>query len=153
MRPPIHGHCVPAFAKVGEAFAASFNGDAQIGACVAIVLDGAPVVDLWGGWRDPAREHASWCSIHSQVGNPGSSSAFSPSPSRSRASSTVASRQRRWKIRSTISPRLSSSVSAPSAFRTSRRSPRFFIQERKWDVRLDVIANNDGFSLRYTHPK
>ena len=58
MRPPIHGHCAPAFAKVGEAFAASFDGDAQIGACVAIVLGGAPVVDLWGGWQDRARERA-----------------------------------------------------------------------------------------------
>ena len=55
MRPPIHGYCDPAFAKVGEAFAASFDGEAQVGACVAIVIDGRAAVDLWAGWRDAAR--------------------------------------------------------------------------------------------------
>ena len=54
MRPPIHGHCEPAFSRVAEAFAASFDGQAQGGACVAIVIDGQPQVDLWAGWRDAA---------------------------------------------------------------------------------------------------
>jgi CubicO group peptidase (beta-lactamase class C family) len=55
MRPVIQGHCESAFSKVAEAFAASLEGDAQIGACVAVVVDGHPVVDLWAGWRDAAR--------------------------------------------------------------------------------------------------
>ena len=57
MRPTIHGHCAPEFAAVHAAFAASFDGAAHLGACVAIVLAGEPVVDLWAGWRDAAGEH------------------------------------------------------------------------------------------------
>jgi CubicO group peptidase (beta-lactamase class C family) len=54
----IAGHCDPRFAPVRAAFAEGFapGGTASdLGACVAVVVDGRPVVDLWGGWADPAR--------------------------------------------------------------------------------------------------
>lgn len=53
--PRIDGHCDPRFAPVREAFARNFEGGGEIGAAVGVVIDGAPVVDLWGGHADPAR--------------------------------------------------------------------------------------------------
>ncbi|RJQ12599.1 MAG: class A beta-lactamase-related serine hydrolase [Dehalococcoidia bacterium] len=53
--PAIHGDCDPRFARVREEFARNFAERGDVGAAVSIVLDGAPVVDLWAGWRDAAR--------------------------------------------------------------------------------------------------
>jgi CubicO group peptidase (beta-lactamase class C family) len=50
--PPVGGHCDPRFEKVRRAFEASFAD--EVGAAVAVTLDGEPVVDLWGGWADEA---------------------------------------------------------------------------------------------------
>ncbi|MFI1255335.1 serine hydrolase domain-containing protein [Streptomyces netropsis] len=36
-------------------FADSLHSGADVGASVAVYLDGEPVVDLWGGYADPAR--------------------------------------------------------------------------------------------------
>ena len=47
----IHGTCNERFAGVQEAFAANLNTGKDIGASVAVFLDGEPVVDLWGGIR------------------------------------------------------------------------------------------------------
>jgi len=47
--PPIHGHCEPQFEPVRAAFAANFAQGAEVGASVAVTLDGKPVVDLWAG--------------------------------------------------------------------------------------------------------
>jgi CubicO group peptidase (beta-lactamase class C family) len=57
---PIGGVCDPKFSAVEEAFRRNMaEGDPEcgeeLGACVAIVIDGEPVVDLWGGYRDAAR--------------------------------------------------------------------------------------------------
>jgi CubicO group peptidase (beta-lactamase class C family) len=52
---PIYGICEPRFAEVRELFLRSFQIGTEIGAAVAIVLDGKCVVDLWGGHYDPAR--------------------------------------------------------------------------------------------------
>ncbi|MBL8381974.1 MAG: beta-lactamase family protein [Burkholderiales bacterium] len=52
---PIRGHCAEAFAPVRDAFAASLADGFALGACVAVVRDGAAVVDLWAGHRDAAR--------------------------------------------------------------------------------------------------
>lgn len=52
---PIEGTCDPRFATVQQAFADNFALRGEIGAAVALVIDGRPVVDLWGGWRDAAR--------------------------------------------------------------------------------------------------
>ena len=51
----ISGHCDSAFARVRDAFAASFADGFAIGACVAVVIKGEAVVDLWAGQRDAAR--------------------------------------------------------------------------------------------------
>ena len=52
MPTPIDGRCDPRFAAVREAFAQNFADRGEVGAAVAISIDGRPVVDLWGGWAD-----------------------------------------------------------------------------------------------------
>jgi len=51
---PIHGECQSRFAAVRDQFEKNFEG-VEIGAAVAITLDGEPVVDLWGGHVDRER--------------------------------------------------------------------------------------------------
>ncbi|MFE1749385.1 serine hydrolase domain-containing protein [Streptomyces anandii] len=53
--PQVHGHCDPRFAAVRTAFEDNFRDRAELGAAVAVTVDGETVVDLWGGWADPAR--------------------------------------------------------------------------------------------------
>jgi CubicO group peptidase (beta-lactamase class C family) len=48
----IHGSCDDSFAPVKEAFAGNLNTGKDIGASVALFIDGQPVVDLWGGYFD-----------------------------------------------------------------------------------------------------
>ena len=48
----IHGTCHDQFALVREAFAHNLNTGQDIGASVAVFVDGEPVVDLWGGYFD-----------------------------------------------------------------------------------------------------
>ena len=45
---PIHGECAPRFAKVRDVFEKNFGNGVEIGAAVAVTLDGESVVDLWG---------------------------------------------------------------------------------------------------------
>jgi CubicO group peptidase (beta-lactamase class C family) len=52
----IDGNCDAAFRRVRDAFAANFDGGDEIGAAVAVTIDGKPVADLWGGHADPARK-------------------------------------------------------------------------------------------------
>ncbi|GGP68394.1 serine hydrolase domain-containing protein [Streptomyces sindenensis] len=51
----IHGHCDDRFAGVRDAFEENFTERGELGAAVTVLVDGAPVVDLWGGWADAAR--------------------------------------------------------------------------------------------------
>ncbi|MEU1408919.1 serine hydrolase domain-containing protein [Streptomyces sp. NPDC005728] len=51
----VHGHCDARFAAVREAFEENFRERGELGAAVAVTVDGATVVDLWGGWADAAR--------------------------------------------------------------------------------------------------
>ncbi|GGJ06068.1 serine hydrolase domain-containing protein [Streptomyces brasiliensis] len=51
----VHGHCDARFAAVRQAFEENFRDRDELGAAVAVTVDGEPVVDLWGGWADPAR--------------------------------------------------------------------------------------------------
>ncbi|MCZ0204616.1 serine hydrolase [Streptomyces sp. UMAF16] len=51
----IHGHCDPRFTAVREAFEENFRARGELGAAVAVTVAGETVVDLWGGWADPAR--------------------------------------------------------------------------------------------------
>lgn len=51
----IHGSCLPGFEPVRAAFAANFADRDELGAAVAVVRGGQPVVDLWAGHADPER--------------------------------------------------------------------------------------------------
>ena len=51
----ISGTCADRFAKVKDAFAANFAAHGDVGASVAVVMDGELMVDLWGGFQDTAR--------------------------------------------------------------------------------------------------
>ena len=51
----VHGTCDERFSSMRELLAASLGSGADVGASVAVVLDGEAVVDLWGGWADEAR--------------------------------------------------------------------------------------------------
>ena len=51
----IQGRVHPRYAKVGDAFAEQLRSGSELGAAVAIHVDGEPVVDLFAGWADPAR--------------------------------------------------------------------------------------------------
>ena len=50
----VHGSCDERFTAVREALALNLDGD-ELGASVAVDLDGETVVDLWGGFRDQER--------------------------------------------------------------------------------------------------
>ncbi len=51
----IHGHIEPGFDAVGEALARSFAEHGEVGASLAIVVDGRPKVDIWAGHMDRDR--------------------------------------------------------------------------------------------------
>ncbi len=53
--PTIHGTCADQFAEVREALSSTLAEGLDVGASVAVFLDGEPVVDLWGGHTDPER--------------------------------------------------------------------------------------------------
>ena len=50
----VHGSCDERFAGVRDALAQQLDGD-ELGASVAVDLDGETVVDVWGGFRDADR--------------------------------------------------------------------------------------------------
>ncbi len=58
MSSAIWGACDQRFMPVREVFADAFRSGAEVGAAVAVTLDGSPVVDLWGGFADQARSRA-----------------------------------------------------------------------------------------------
>ena len=51
----VHGECDERFAGVRSLLQGNLQRGADVGASVAITLDGEMVVDLWGGWADEAR--------------------------------------------------------------------------------------------------
>lgn len=51
----VTGHCDPAFEAVRDAFVANFDAGLELGASLAIGVDGRNVVDLWGGHLDVTR--------------------------------------------------------------------------------------------------
>jgi CubicO group peptidase (beta-lactamase class C family) len=51
----ISGACDPQFAAVRDTLAENFAERGELGAAVAVYYEGEKVVDLWGGWMDPAR--------------------------------------------------------------------------------------------------
>jgi CubicO group peptidase (beta-lactamase class C family) len=54
----ISGFCDERFSAVREQFETNFIERGEVGACVSIMIDGEPVVDLWGGARD--RDGTPW---------------------------------------------------------------------------------------------
>lgn len=51
----IDGYCAPEFWELKAVFAENFVSGSELGASLAIEIDGRVAVDLWGGWMDPAR--------------------------------------------------------------------------------------------------
>ncbi|HEX2848977.1 MAG TPA: serine hydrolase domain-containing protein [Acidimicrobiales bacterium] len=54
---PVEGRCDARFRAVRDAFERNFIEHRELGAAVCVIVDGDPVVDLAGGWRDEARSH------------------------------------------------------------------------------------------------
>ncbi len=54
----IAGTCDPRFAAVAEAFRENAAHRGELGAAVAVLVDGRAVVELWGGWADADRTRA-----------------------------------------------------------------------------------------------
>jgi CubicO group peptidase (beta-lactamase class C family) len=55
MSATIHGTCDPRFTRVRDVFAQNFEERNEVGAAVALVVDGKPVLDLWAGHADQMR--------------------------------------------------------------------------------------------------
>src|SRR6185295_3577277 len=53
--PTIHGSCDARFTRVREVFAQNFRERDEVGAAVAVLVDGRPVLDLWAGHADQMR--------------------------------------------------------------------------------------------------
>jgi CubicO group peptidase (beta-lactamase class C family) len=51
----IQGTCDARFEPIRDVLAANLASGADLGASVALTIDGQPLVDLWGGWADEAR--------------------------------------------------------------------------------------------------
>ena len=51
----VEGTCDERFAAVRNVLADNLESGADLGACVAVFVDGEPVVDIWGGWTDESR--------------------------------------------------------------------------------------------------
>jgi CubicO group peptidase (beta-lactamase class C family) len=52
---PLGGTCGARFDPLRELFKAKFDSGEDLGASLAVNIDGEMVVDLWGGWADEAR--------------------------------------------------------------------------------------------------
>ena len=53
---PVNGLLEPQFEAVLAAFQENYRNEDEVGSAVSVVVDGRTVVDLWGGWRDGARQ-------------------------------------------------------------------------------------------------
>lgn len=51
----IHGKCDARFKVLGEILSDSIDAGDDLGASVALTLNGEMLVDLWGGWTDPEK--------------------------------------------------------------------------------------------------
>ena len=51
----VHGHCNPKFQTVADRFARNFEEFDEVGASVAVTVEGEAVVDLWAGHADAER--------------------------------------------------------------------------------------------------
>lgn len=55
MTTDVHGTCDDRFSAVRDILAANLEQGEDVGASVAVTVDGELVVDIWGGWSDEAR--------------------------------------------------------------------------------------------------
>lgn len=55
----VAGFCADEFAGVRKVFTDQVESGAELGASVCVIVDGEPVVDLWGGFADP-EQSAKW---------------------------------------------------------------------------------------------
>src|SRR6476619_4658613 len=51
----VSGDCDERFVGVRKVLEDNLNSGADLGASVAVFVDGEPVVDIWGGWTDETR--------------------------------------------------------------------------------------------------
>jgi CubicO group peptidase (beta-lactamase class C family) len=51
----IHGHCDERFRPLSDQLRVNFERHGEVGAAVAVTIEGRPVVDIWAGWMDVAR--------------------------------------------------------------------------------------------------
>jgi len=51
----VHGTCEPRFSRVRDVFADNFSKHGEVGASLAVMVDGDMVVDIWGGYADAAQ--------------------------------------------------------------------------------------------------
>lgn len=51
----VHGHCEPGFERVRDALSEVVASGFEVGAAVAVRVEGQPVIDLWAGHADAAR--------------------------------------------------------------------------------------------------
>jgi len=56
----VNGTCEPGYEAVRDAFAANFAERGDVGASVAMVVDGRIVADLWGGAVDSSKDAQAW---------------------------------------------------------------------------------------------
>src|SRR5262245_56041293 len=54
----VRGFCDERFAAIGELFRTGFERGSDEGASLAVAMNGAVVVDLWGGYSDVAHSRA-----------------------------------------------------------------------------------------------
>jgi CubicO group peptidase (beta-lactamase class C family) len=51
----VQGSCSARFEPLRDVLAERLGADHELGACLAVIIDGECEVDLWGGWADPER--------------------------------------------------------------------------------------------------
>ena len=62
MNDVVHGHCDSRFGKVADALAEEITSGEELGASIALDIDGELVVDIWGGHADRAKTIA-WARV------------------------------------------------------------------------------------------
>ena len=51
----VHGTCDDRFKELRDVFTAQIESGDDLGASLALTIDGEPLVDVWGGWVDQAQ--------------------------------------------------------------------------------------------------
>src|SRR3954453_21568344 len=51
----VRGDCDERYAGVRKVLSDNLDSGADLGASVAVFVDGEPVVDIWGGWTDESK--------------------------------------------------------------------------------------------------